>query len=48
MDEENFPARSPTRDAVEREMDEAENLTGSSKPIPGRQPAVEDEDEDSG
>jgi hypothetical protein len=29
MEEENFPTRSPTRDAVEREMDEPGNLQGS-------------------
>ena len=31
MDEENFPTRSPTRDAVEREMREPENL---APPLP--------------
>lgn len=38
MDEENFPDRSPTRDAVEREMDEPSNLRGPAHPKPRREP----------
>lgn len=33
MEEENFPTSSPTRRAVEREMDEPSNLRGPSDPV---------------
>lgn len=38
MSEENFPPRSPTRDAVEREMSEPANLVGSTGKHPRRIP----------
>ncbi len=49
MDEENFPTRSPTRDAVEREMQEPGNIRGPTEPIPKRKPPIHDlEDADLG
>lgn len=36
MDEENFPPNSPTRRAVNREMDEPSNVRGPSKPTPDK------------
>lgn len=46
MDEENLPDRSPTRDAVEKEMDEPSNLSGTHRPAAGeRPPRHETEDE---
>ena len=42
MDEENFPPRSPTRDAVEREMREPSNVRGSHEPVPRREPPAKE------
>ena len=42
MDEENFPERSPTRDAVEREMREPSNVRGSNEPVPRREPPAKE------
>lgn len=48
MEEENFPTRSPTRDAVEREMREPGNLHGPAEPAPRRKPPVKDMREEEG
>lgn len=45
MDEENFPTRSPTRDAVEREMREPSNVRGPAHPTPARKPPIHEADE---
>lgn len=37
-DEENFPRRSPTRDAVDREMKEPRNLREPAQPKPKKSP----------
>ncbi|HVM45797.1 MAG TPA: hypothetical protein VM582_07660 [Candidatus Thermoplasmatota archaeon] len=42
MEEENFPTRSPTRDAVEREMREPSNVRGPSSPVPRREPPAKE------
>ena len=44
MDEENFPTRSPTRDAVEREMREPSNVRGPADPAPRRAPPAKEMD----
>ena len=44
MHEENFPTRSPTRDAVEREMREPSNVRGPSDPAPRRVPPLKEMD----
>lgn len=36
MEEENFPPKSPTRRAVERQMDEPSNVRGPTNPTPSR------------
>lgn len=46
MDEENFPDRSPTRDAVEREMREPGNLRGPASGAPRRTPPTKELDEE--
>ncbi len=48
MDEENFPTRSPTRDAVEREMREPSNVRGPGDPAPKRKPPVREMREEEG
>ena len=48
MDEENFPTRSPTRDAVEREMREPSNVRGPAEPAPKRKPPVREMREEEG
>lgn len=42
MDEENFPERSPTRDAVEREMQEPGNIRGPARPLPQKRPPLQE------
>ena len=50
MEEENFPGRSPTRDAVEQKMQEPSNVRGPTDPIPREEPprkeATGDEEEE--
>lgn len=46
MEEENFPSRSPTRDAVEREMREPGNLRGPASPTPRKSPPMKELDEE--
>lgn len=42
MEEENFPPRSPTRDAVEREMREPGNVRGPARPTPEKRPPLKE------
>lgn len=42
MEEENFPTRSPTRDAVEREMQEPSNIRGPAQPAPRKTPPTQE------